>query len=160
MTDDTVPQSRMLLSHNFDVSPDLVPAMSREEFASVFQAGLDEQEGLQCRLVDHPHWMVEIRFPGDGVSPLQVGEWCAKALADQRRTQQISPTAFPKILILGGIKTTPAASDSLDALKPGDWGVDVVETHSGAAFLQSIAWDATIAQRSPDSVFKVEWKEA
>jgi hypothetical protein len=149
----------MLLSHNFDVSPDLVPAMSREQFAAVFQVGLAEQE-VQCRLVDHPHWMVEIRFPADGVSPLQVGEWCAKAFAAQRRAQQINPTTFPEILILGGIKTTPATSDSPDTLQPGDWGVDVVETSSGAAFLQSIAWEATIAQRSPDSVFKVEWKEA
>ena len=160
MTVHTVPQGRMLLSHNFDVSPDLVPALSREEFASVFQVGLGEQEGLQCRLVDHPHWIVEIRFPVDGVTPSQVGECCAKALADQRRTQQISPTVFPKILILGGIKTTPPTSDSPDALQPGDWGVDVVETSSGAAFLQSIAWESTVAQRSPDSVFKVEWKEA
>ena len=150
----------MLLSHNFDVSSDQVPALSREEFGGVFQMGLSAHESLQCRLVNHPHWMVEIGFPLDTFSPSQVGALCAKALAEKRRSQHLNAAAFPEILVLGGIKTTPPTSDAPDALQPGDWGVDVVETRSGEAFLQAIAWDATIAQKPIDSVFKVEWKEA
>ncbi|HIK06199.1 MAG TPA: DUF2656 domain-containing protein [Trichormus sp. M33_DOE_039] len=155
----------MLLAHNFDVSSEIVPALSREEFAEVFQAGLSAYEHLQCRLVNHPHWTVEILFPTNEFSPQQVGNLCAQALAEKRRTtvgrspsQQISTDTFPEILILGGIKTTPPTSDSPDALQPGNWGVDVVETRSGEAFLQAIAWDATIAQKPADSIFKVELK--
>lgn len=148
----------MLLSHNFDISPGQVPTLSREEFAEVFQAGLPTHQSLQCRLVHHPHWTVEIRFPTDVFSPSQMGELCAQALANKRRSQQLSAAAFPEILVLGGIKTTPATSDSPDALQPGDWGVDVVETRSGTVFLQTIGWNATIAQKPIDSVFKVELK--
>ncbi|BAY28928.1 hypothetical protein NIES2107_07660 [Nostoc carneum NIES-2107] len=153
-------QGRMLLSHNFDVSPDTVPALSREEFAEVFKSSLSVYEQLQCRLVNHPHWTVEILFPTDEFSPQQVGELCAKALAKKRRSQQLSAETIPEILVLGGIKTTPPTSDSPDALQPGNWGVDVVETRSGQAFLQNIAWDTTIAQKAADSVFKVEIKTA
>jgi Protein of unknown function (DUF2656) len=153
-------QGRMLLSHNFDVSPDVVPALSQEQFADVFQSGLSVQAHLQCRRVNHPHWTVEILFPTHEYSPLQVGEWCAQALLAKRQMQQLSPDVIPEILVLGGVKTTPATSDSPDALQPGEWGVDVVETRSGEAFLRSIAWDATIAQKSADSIFKVELKES
>lgn len=151
---------RMLLSHNFDVSPDTIPALSREEFAEVFQSGLSAYKNLQCRLVNHPHWTVEILFPTNEFSPQQVGELCAQALADKRQSQQLKVDTMPEILVLGGIKTTPPTSDSPDALQPGNWGVDVVETRSGEVFLQAIAWDATIAQKPSDSVFKVELKPA
>lgn len=150
---------RMLLSHNFDVYLDTIPALSREEFAEVFQSGLSAYEHLQCRLVNHPHWTVEILFPTNEFSPQQVGELCAKALAEKRQSQQLSADTNPEILVLGGIKTTPPTSDSPDALQPGNWGVDVVETHSGETFLQAIAWDATIAQKPAESVFKVELKQ-
>lgn len=148
----------MLLAHNFNVADGIIPALSREEFAEVFQVGLSAYKHLQCRLVNHPHWMVEILFPTDEFSPEQVGNLCAQSLAEKRRSQQISTDIFPEILILGGIKTTPPTSDSPDALQPGNWGVDVVETHSGEAFLQAIAWDTTIAQKPADSIFKVELK--
>jgi Protein of unknown function (DUF2656) len=149
-------QGRILLSHNFDVLPDLVPPLSREEFAKVFQSGLSTDDRLHVRLVDHPHWTVEILFPSLDFSPQQVGERCAEAIATKRRSQQVSAVDFPEILVLGGIKTTPPTSDSPNALQPGNWGVDVVETRSGAAFLQAIGWDATIAQKPADSIFKVE----
>lgn len=149
----------MLLSHNFDVSPDQVPPLSREAFAQVFQSGLSPHEQVQCRLINHPHWAVEIRFPLDTFSPPQIGELCAAALANQRQSQQLPAEHVPEILVLGGVKTTPPTSDSPDALQPGEWGVDVVETCSGTAFLQAIAWDATVAQKPIDSVFKVAWQE-
>ena len=150
----------MLLSHNFDVSPEIMPALSREEFAQVFRLGLSADQQIQSRLVNHPHWIVEILFPTSEFSPQQVGEKCAQALAQKRRALHLSKDVMPEILILGGIKTTPPTSDSPDALQPGNWGVDVVETSSSEAFLQAIAWDATIAQKPADSVFKVELKEA
>jgi hypothetical protein len=150
-------QGRMLLSHNFDVSPDLFAALSREEFTAVFAEGLSAQKTLHCRMVESPHWIVEVLFATDEFSPEHVGELCAQALAKKRRMQQ---DTVPEILVLGGLKTTPPTSDSPDALQPGNWGVDVVETQSARAFLQGIGWENTIAQRPPDSVFKVERSEA
>lgn len=148
MTD--ISQGRMLLSHNFDISPDVVPALSREAFSAIFQDGLSAP--IQCRLVDNPHWVVEVLFPSSGFSPQQVGQLCAKALAMQRQAEVRGNLG---ILVLGGIKTTPATSDSLDALQSGNWGVDVVETASAAKFLEAIAWEATIAQKPAESIFKV-----
>jgi hypothetical protein len=71
-------QGRMLLSHNFDISSAIVPALSREEFAEVFQAGLSQSHLLQSRLVNHPHWIVEILFPIAHFTPVQVGELAPK----------------------------------------------------------------------------------
>lgn len=144
----------MLLSHNFDISPDILPALSREAFAQVFQSGLSALPNLHCRLINHPHWTVEILFASPEFSAQQVGELCAQALAEQR-SSYITSAASPDILVLGGLKTTPPTSTSPDALQPGEWGVDVVETPSGDRFLQGIAWEATIAQKPPDSIFKV-----
>lgn len=146
----------MLLSHNFDVSSDIVPVLSREEFTAVFEVGLSQAKLLQSRLVNHPHWIVEILFPIAEFSPGQVGKLCAEALVSKRQAQQVSK--MPDILVLGGIKTTPPTSDAPGSLQPGEWGVDVVETFSSQAFLQAIAWDATIAQKPADSVFKIERK--
>jgi Protein of unknown function (DUF2656) len=144
----------MLLSHNFDISPDVLPALSREEFAEVFRLGLSAQPTLHCRLIDHPHWTVEVLFATPEFSAQQVGGLCAQALAEAR-SPHITSGAKPEILVLGGLKTTPPTSNSPDALHPGEWGVDVVETPSGDAFLQGIAWETTIAQKPPDSIFKV-----
>lgn len=150
---------RMLLSHNFNISTDVVPALSHAEFVDVFQTGLSANASLHCAPVTHPHWQVEIRFSPDQFSPAQVGKLCAQALAAKRRSQ-LSAQSIPTILILGGLKTTPPTSDSPGTLQPGEWGVDVVETASGEVFLQSIGWDTTIAQRPAESVFKVELKDA
>jgi Protein of unknown function (DUF2656) len=148
------PQGRMLLSHNFDLPPDILPALSREQFAEIFRSAL-QNTPLQCRLLDHPHWTVEILFPAE-FTPAQVGELCAQSLAAHRKPQRLNTAITPEILVLGGLKTTPPTSNSADALQPGEWGVDVVETLSRVTFLQSIAWDATIAQKPVDSIFKVE----
>ncbi|MGK7872845.1 MAG: DUF2656 domain-containing protein [Xenococcaceae cyanobacterium] len=149
---------RMLLSHNFDISEDIYPKLSREEFTGVFIDGLSKQANISCRLLNNPHWIVEILFPVNELSPPQVGEMCAQALAQKRLTQKSSDSSMPDILILGGIKTTPAMSSSPDSLHPGEWGVDVVETVSGQQFLSSIGWEVMIAQKPVDSVFKIELK--
>jgi Protein of unknown function (DUF2656) len=156
----TETQGRMLLSHNFDLSPDVFLALSREEFFEVFRAGLSAHSHLHCRLIEHPHWMVEILFTAPEFSPQRVGELCAQALLETRTlgaklSLQTRTDTKPDILILGGLKTTTPTSSSPNALQPGEWGVDVVETSSGDAFLKGIAWEATISQKPADSIFKV-----
>ncbi|WP_235006827.1 DUF2656 domain-containing protein [Calothrix rhizosoleniae] len=151
-------KARMLLSHNFDLSEDILPALSREEFSQVFIDGL--QDIADCRLVSNPHWIVEVLFDTDKYFPAQMGEYYANALAKLRQEQIQNDDHLPDILILGGIKTTPAMSTSPDSLHPGEWGVDVVETSNGGNFLAAIGWGNAIANKPPESIFKVEWKES
>jgi Protein of unknown function (DUF2656) len=146
---------RMLLSHNFDIADLKVPALSREAFTEMFSDGFSSTPAVQCREVANPHWIVEILCPIELFTPQEVGEKCAQILGNSRIKAGLGETSFD-ILILGGIKTTPATSDSPDALQPNQWGVDVVETKSGEQFLRSINWDATIATKPTDSIFKVE----
>jgi hypothetical protein len=145
-------RGRMLLSHNFDITDGRLSALSREEFTEIFTTGLQAESRIQCRSIAHPHWIMEILFASD-LSPHTVGSECARILA-QHRQQATGSRA--DILILGGIKTTPPTSPDPDALQPGQWGVDVVETVSGDLFLTKIDWDATIAQKPVESIFKVQ----
>ena len=149
---------RMLLSHNFDLSEAILPKLSREEFAIVFNNGFQERADIRCRLLANPHWIVEILFPANALSPSDLGELCAQILVQKRLRQKAEDITMPDILILGGIKTTPATSNSPDSLQTGEWGVDVVETASAKQFLQSINWEATTSQRDPHSIFKIELK--
>lgn len=143
---------RILLSHNFNLTDERVPILNREAFTTVFTEGLADAS-MQCRPIDHPHWMVEVCF-GTDFSPMQVGERCAQVLLDARKANQPHSEQLPVILVLGGLKTTPATGP-LPALQPGEWGADVVETASAELFLQEIGWTETVATRSPDTVFKV-----
>jgi Protein of unknown function (DUF2656) len=145
-------RGRMLLSHNFDITDGSLTGLSREEFAEIFRTGTSDDTRIQCRSIAHPHWIMEILFASD-LTPQAVGTECARILA-QYRQQAASNRA--DILILGGIKTTPPTSPDPDALQPGQWGVDVVETGNGDLFLTKIDWDATIAPKPADSIFKVQ----
>jgi Protein of unknown function (DUF2656) len=145
---------RMLLSHNFDLTDGKTPALSREAFAQVFVDGFSSHPEVKCRQIDNPHWIVEIVCAAGFLTPQQVGEKCAQILSASRK-QSLGKIDFDT-LILGGIKTTPATSNSPDALQPNQWGVDVVETKSGEQFLQSISWDTTIAGKPVDTIFKAE----
>jgi Protein of unknown function (DUF2656) len=145
---------RMLLSHNFDITDEQVPALSREAFTQVFVDGFATSPEIKCRQLANPHWILEVIAPADGTSAQQLGDRCAEILA-RCRANSIGNIEFD-ILILGGIKTTPATSDSPDALQPNQWGVDVVETRSGDRFLESIGWASTIANRPAEGIFKVE----
>lgn len=150
---DNLDRGRMLLSHNFDITDGSLVALSREEFVEIFSTGLTEDngiEGIQCRAISHPHWIVEIIFPAKR-APESVGSECARILAQHR--QQAGHRA--DILVLGGVKTTPPTSADPDALQPGQWGVDVVETASSDRFLTSINWDTTIVDKPVESIFKV-----
>lgn len=149
-------QLRMLLSHNYQSSEDIVPSLSRAAFADVFIEGLQSVAGLECRLLPEssPHWIVEVLFAKD-LAPDQVGDSVAKALAEKRKTQRrSSEKPLPDTLVLGGLKNTPATSPT--GLQPGEWGVDIVEVTPAAMFLDLLNWDKTVAQRSPETFFKVE----
>ena len=148
------PALRMLFSHNFDLADDRVPFLSREAFTQVFVEGFSTHPEIQCRQVDSPHWIVEIVCRADLLTPEQVGATCAQMLVNSR-TQSIGMIDFD-ILVLGGIKTTPATSDAPDALQTNQWGVDIVETKSGEQFLRSIGWESTIAGKPVGTIFKVE----
>lgn len=137
--------TRMLLSHNFNLTDDRLPALSRSQFCAIFQQGLDR--AYRCQPVESPHWVLEISIPSDS-NPHQAGLAVAETLAQAR-------AAVMEILILGGIKTTPATSSLPGALQPGEWGVDVVETADGEEFLRSIDWATTVASRASDSYFEV-----
>ena len=145
---------RMLLSHNFDLTTEQAQILSRTAFAQVFIDGFATHPEIQCRQVDNPHWIVEIIWAANVLTPQQIGEKCAQILTTSR--QQSQGTINFDILILGGIKTTPATSNSPDALQANQWGVDVVETKSGTEFLGSIGWESTIAGKPVESIFKVE----
>jgi hypothetical protein len=146
---------RMLLSHNFDLADPNVPAMSRAAFTEVFAKGFNSHPEVKCREVANPHWIVEILCPIELLTPQAVGQKCAEILANSRSKAGLGDISFD-ILILGGIKTTPAMSDSPDALQPNQWGVDVVETKSGEEFLRLLNWDATISTKPTDSIFTVQ----
>ncbi|MBE9042765.1 DUF2656 domain-containing protein [Oscillatoriales cyanobacterium LEGE 11467] len=147
---------RMLLSHNFDLQEEIVPKLTREQFSEVFEEGLGSRDNVACQAIEHPHWIVEVRFDSDRISPEEVGQLCATVLWEKRQTQKSPDRPFPHILILAGCKTTPASSPSPTALQPGEWGVDVVETPDAEIFLQALGWEAAIAGKAPDAVFKVE----
>jgi hypothetical protein len=137
---------RMLLSHNFNVTADVLPELSRSQFTTIFTAGLK----ATCReLENSPHWVVEVLFEDDE-TPASMGEAIAQALANYRKT---TSGTSAHVLTLGGLKTTPPTSDSPDALQPNQWGVDVVETVDAEVFLTGLNWEATIATRPKDSVF-------
>jgi hypothetical protein len=100
--------------------------------------------------------MVEVLFSTDAFSPPQVGEFCAQSLVDKRMSQGKTDDFFPDILILAGLKKTPPLSSDAEALQPGEWGVDVVETQSAESFLMAMGWEEKTAGKSIEDVFKVE----
>lgn len=149
---------RMLLSHNFDLPEGVFPALSREDLTRVFAEGLSQYSGIKCSQLNHPHWMVEVLFSQD-FAPPQVGEFCAKALVDKRKSQGNVDESFPDVLILAGLKKTPPLSDDAEALQTGEWGVDLVETLSADSFLMALGWEEKTAGKSIEDVFKVEMRK-
>ena len=124
------------------------------KIVQVFIDGFSAHPEVKCRQVDNPHWIVEVVCVDGFLTPQQVGEKCVQILSNSRK-QSLGAINFD-ILALGGIKTTPATSNSPDALQANQWGVDVVETKSGEQFLRSISWDTTIAGKPTDTIFKAE----
>jgi len=147
---------RMLLSHNFDMPEGVFPPLSREDLTQVFAEGLSQYSQIKCRQLKHAHWMVEILFSTHDFAPPQVGELCAEALVDKRKSQGKVDDSFPDVLILAGFKKTPPLSDDPEALQTGEWGVDVVETPSADSFLLAMGWEEKTSGKSIEDVFKVE----
>ena len=147
---------RMLLSHNCTLPEGTVLSLSREDFAEVFIKGLQNSSNIQCTLIENPHWIVELVFSSDHYSPADIADQCAQGLASFRSADTTHQASNQhKVMLLGGLKTTPAAGSSPTSLQQGEWGVDVVETLNPDAFLQGMNWDAAIATKAPDQVFKV-----
>lgn len=145
---------RMLLSHNYDLYRKELPILSKEQFAQIFIDGFKEQQ-ITCSLIDNPHWIVEILYPTEEFSPKQIGKKCSQILVSVRQQQKSQSSKMPDVLVLGGVKTTPARGTSPTSLKPGEWGVDVVETADHETFLASIKWQEMTAQKPPDSIFQI-----
>ncbi len=146
----------MLLSHNFNLNNNELPALNREEFAQVFIDGLKEKDDISCSYIKNPHWVVEILFPVDEFEAKEIGQICGDILISKRKGDRSNPKLTTDTLILGGKKTTPASSMSPTSLQPGEWGVDVVETAQADVFLASINWDNLTADKPSDSIFKIE----
>lgn len=151
MTNST--QGRILIAHNFNISDQLIPELSRDEFAICLIEGFNGDADINCSAVNHPHWIVEVLFDANQRSPLSIGTICVQQLANQRKTQKSNNSSPLHILALGGMKTTPAMSSSATSLQPGEWGVDLVETASAEQFLKSIDWETTIASKPPENIF-------
>ena len=149
----------MLLSHNFALQPERLSPLSTSEFAEVFIAGLSNYTQISCRPLEHPHWLVEIVFPTSDFLPADIGSLCAEALINKRLSEVSDSAALPQVLILGGLKTTPATNNNPTTLQIDQWGVDVVETESAQSFLESIGWDSLITGKKPAEVFKLVFIE-
>lgn len=146
----------MLLSHNFNLRNNELPALIREEFAQIFIDALQGKENIECSYIQNAHWVVEIIFPKDEFEPNEIGRMCGDILVN-KRNQQAESKLTTDTLILGGRKTTPATSMSPTSLQVGEWGVDVVETTQAKAFLEEIAWDKMTADKPSDGIFKIEF---
>ncbi|MEO0768670.1 MAG: DUF2656 domain-containing protein [Cyanobacteria bacterium J06649_4] len=154
MTDNA--EGRMLLSHNFTLPEAEVHPLNREEFAEVFIKGLSDAAGIDCALIDNPHWVVAVTYDADKYSPTQVGEQCAQTLASYRKAH--SPEKGQKtftVMALGGVKNTPATSPS-PSLQTGEWGVDVVETVDPQEFLDEINWDKLAGAKPAEEIFRID----
>jgi hypothetical protein len=148
---------RMLLSHNFHLNNNELPAFNREEFAQVFIDGLKDENQITCNLIENPHWVVEILFPTDKFTAQDIGQMCGEMLINKRKGQKSDSKLTTDTLILGGKKITPATSTSPTSLQPGEWGVDVVEAEQANVFLTEINWEVLTASKSSDRVFKIEF---
>ena len=147
----------MLLSHNFNLNNNELPTLNREEFARVFIDGLREKDNISCSYIKNPHWVVEIIFPTQEYEPQELGQICGDILISKRKNDLVDSKLITDTLILGGKKTTPVANMLANTLQPGEWGVDVVETAKGDAFLASINWDILTEDKSSDDIFQIKF---
>lgn len=147
----------MLLSHNFNLNNNELPAFNREQFAQAFIDGMKEREDISCNYIKNPHWVVEILFPMEKYAAKEIGQICGEILTSKRCSQLAKDKLATDTLILGGKKTTPAMTLSPTSLQIGEWGVDVVETIDADLFLDSINWDNLTADKPSDSIFRLDF---
>lgn len=148
-------KGRMLLAHNFNLTEDILPQLTRIEFTNIFSDYLKDHKNITFHQLNHPHWMVEILFNLDEINPFQVGELCIQALVEKRKSQIKNINSLPNTLFLAGKKTTPPISDNPEGLQTGEWGVDLVETTSADEFLREIGWQEKTAHKTENEVFKI-----
>ncbi|MEO0348602.1 MAG: DUF2656 family protein [Cyanobacteria bacterium P01_A01_bin.15] len=147
--------TRMLLSHNCTLLDGQVAPLNRADFAHVFISALKPHQHIRCSLIDNPHWIVEVLFNTQQHSPTDMAKLCAQGLSSRRSEDPYPGLNNHTIMLLGGIKTTPALGSSPTSLRPGEWGVDVVETVSPQDFLAGINWETAIASKPSEQIFKV-----
>lgn len=147
--------TRMLLSHNCTLPEGQVSSLGRDAFAQVFIDGLKAHADLQCSPVENPHWMVEVLFDSQQQSPTDVAALCAQSLGARRLSEPDRTIDSYTVMLLGGVKTTPAMGASPTSLQPGEWGVDVVETVAPDQFLAGLNWDTVTASKPSEQIFKV-----
>ncbi len=147
--------TRMLLSHNCTLPEGQVSTLSRDDFANVFIEELKSHTDIQCSLIENPHWMVEILFDAQQKFPTEVAALCAQSLGARRLAEPARKIDSYTVMLLGGIKTTPAMGSSPTSLQPGEWGVDVVETASPEQFLAGLNWETVTASKPSEQIFKV-----
>ena len=148
---------RMLLSHNFNLYNNELPALNREQFAQVFIDGLKGKDNITCRYIENPHWIVEIIFPTQEFEAQEIGQICGEILTSKRKKDLAESKLTTDSLILGGKKTSPVANNLPNTLQPGEWGVDVVETAEADAFLTAINWEILIEGKSSDDIFRIDF---
>ncbi|MEO0869919.1 MAG: DUF2656 family protein [Cyanobacteria bacterium J06642_11] len=153
MTDNsqTTATGRMLLSHNFTLSEGEVHPLNREEFADVFINGLSSTVGVDCAMIDNPHWIVEVNYDAEKYTPAEVGQQCVNTLASYRKNNSKDFT----VMALGGVKRTPATSPS-PSLQTGEWGVDVVEARDPDMFLEEINWEHLSGAKPAEDIFRID----
>ena len=149
----------MLLSHNCTLADDQVSPLNRADFAHVFMSALKPHQAIRCSLIDNPHWIVEVLFDPQQHSSTDVAMLCAQSLSSRRLADPYPKLDNHTVMLLGGIKTTPALGSSPTSLRPGEWGVDVVETVSPQEFLAGINWETAIAMIKGLSILKEKQKK-
>ena len=134
-----------VLSHNLQVQSEDLPALSAAELAAGLQAHGDWISSVEP--LDHPHWLVKLEAKGnaDELADALVRTWRSFRKACGHSEDH-------NLLALGGRKDTAGAPGS--PLQEGSWGVDVVETIDGVAFLKAINWEGLKQGRPADGVFE------
>ncbi len=150
MTDNL--NGRMLLSHNFALTAGEVHPLNREEFADIFIKELADNASVKCSAIENPHWVVEVCYEVDKLSPKDVGQLCADALASYRKGHKADGFY---VMALGGEKTTPPTGGP-PSLQTSEWGVDIVETVEPEEFLTEISWDKLAGAKPAEQVFRID----
>ena len=135
-----------VISHNLQVHAQAVPSLAPAVLAETLQAS--SQCIKTAEPLDHPHWLVRIDSELDAIA---LAVELPRAWRAMRR--MLGHGADHELLALGGRKDNPAMPGS--PLQEGYWGVDVVETYDGGAFLKTINWDGLKQGRPVDGVFEV-----
>lgn len=138
--------TRFLLSHNLQISHELLPILNSSQIASALASTLPN--GTNVIPVDHPHWLIQV---DSGLDPIALAELILSSWRCMRSTCP-EPSEY-QLLALGGRKDCLASAGAL--LQEGDWGVDLVETAQTEAFMASINWTALKSGRPQDSVFEI-----